>query len=204
MAIDSTNPSRVMARAVGSMSPSWSNPVVGRPTDGSRPGIAPTTLTLWPSRPRRLTAAVASPTTISAPGQPGRHRFNATSNTMPPTPTARVGSRISSTRPTASHTISCTRSVCSSLMPSRCFSWLAPMRMAAADVKPLRTGRDRKLTRNPSRPSPRTMANAMPSAESSTVVTAPRRSNGRYLGHSRTVEIAFRRTTTSGQGRQHS
>ncbi len=98
---------------------------------------------------------MANPTTISAPGQVGRHRFNATSSAMPAAPTASVGHRISWRRPRASHTISWTRSVCSSLMPSRCLSWLAPMRMAAAEVKPLRTGRDKKLTMNPSRPSPR-------------------------------------------------
>ena len=40
-------------------------------------------------------------------------------------------------------------------VPNKCLSWLSPMMMAAAEVKPLMTGRERKSTKKPILSTPR-------------------------------------------------
>ena len=44
-------------------------------------------------------------------------------------------------------------------MRNKCFNWLKPMMIAAAEVKPLMTGWDKKLTKKPKRKTPMASCN---------------------------------------------
>ena len=106
------------------------------------------------SSPNSAVTPVPATTTASAPGKLFFQRRSAISSATDPRPIAMVGRLTSPKLPkNATHTSWMSFELGRS-SPNSDLSWLVPMMSAAADVKPLSTGWDRKFTRNPIRNRP--------------------------------------------------
>jgi hypothetical protein len=155
-AMDSMKPTNEMVSAAGRSATSVAVPAAGTANPGKPPGTAPTMPTPDWSRRNAKVRSVPPATTRSGPGSLGAMRRTATSTTMLPTPSATVYGFASPSRRTASHSWPDTDAFRARPTPSSWPSWLSPITMAAADVKPLITAWDRKFTTKPARSTPST------------------------------------------------
>ena len=121
----------------------------GHVGSGSPAGTSPSSAT--PGSSTSAPAVVAAITTVSAfPRKPPIARSRATAAA----PSASVGRWIAPACCASAESSGPSPPLGGSRRPSSGPSWLAMISSAAADVKPRRTGSDRKLTTNPSRSAP--------------------------------------------------
>ena len=186
------NPTNAMVNAVDNKADQTPGLKEGIEKPGSPSGTAPTIFMPCSVNPKPQTASIPNTTATSEVGIPLWIFFPYLMTIMPTTPMANVSQWVCPMFSARANTMSWICSVFGRLSRNKCFNWLNPMMMAAAEVKPLMTGCDRKLTKKPSRNNP--MPNCSKPTNKAVVIAYNKYSSGE-AGFSAPIPAAVSKDT---------